>query len=95
MQPFSSAPEPFLEIAGQFNLKNFDYCICFLLNLCYGVYIPVEAAVAYTANQGWKWFASLASRHEQLHRSCRLFLRQNRRHSRLRSTSHRDSDESG
>ena len=22
--------------------KNFDFCICIPLNLCYGVYIPVE-----------------------------------------------------
>jgi hypothetical protein len=22
--------------------NNFDFCICFLLHLCYGVYIPVD-----------------------------------------------------
>src|ERR1700690_467591 len=26
----------------RYTLENFDFCICFLVNLCYGVYIPVE-----------------------------------------------------
>jgi hypothetical protein len=29
--------------------NNFDFCICFLSNLCYGVYIPVKEAVELAA----------------------------------------------
>jgi hypothetical protein len=51
MPPLCSGPNPFLKIAGRLNLKNFDYCICFLLNLCYGVYIPVEEAAEFAATE--------------------------------------------
>jgi hypothetical protein len=51
MPPLCSGSEPFLENAGRLNLKNFDYCICFLLNLCYGVYIPVEEAAEFAATE--------------------------------------------
>jgi hypothetical protein len=31
----------------KFAKNNFDYCICFHLNLCYGVYIPVMEAAKF------------------------------------------------
>jgi hypothetical protein len=31
--------------------KDFDFCICFLLNLCYGVFIPLDEAVVTASPQ--------------------------------------------
>ena len=36
-------------IALTLSKNNFDFCICFLLNLCYCVYIPVAKAAALAA----------------------------------------------
>jgi hypothetical protein len=36
-------------IAFRERKNNFDFCICFLPNLCYGVYIPVKDAVELAA----------------------------------------------
>jgi hypothetical protein len=36
-------------IAWRSRKINFDFCICFPPNLCYGVYIPVKEAVEHTA----------------------------------------------
>jgi hypothetical protein len=33
----------------QGNKNNFNFCICFLWNLCYGVYIPVDEVAALVA----------------------------------------------
>jgi hypothetical protein len=30
--------------------NNFDFCICIRVNLCYGVYIPVEEGVEHAAS---------------------------------------------
>jgi hypothetical protein len=31
--------------------NNFDFCICFQMNLCYGVYIPVEEQAEIAASE--------------------------------------------